>query len=90
MRALSKLHGASLELGGKNPMIVLDDVVPSKAAADAVYACFSSMGQLCVSIERIYVDRAVADGVQRHHLAPAPAFRDRMMPLGPAPQRPTA
>ncbi len=61
LRAMSKLHGASLELGGKNPMIVLDDVVPEKAAADAVYACFSSMGQLCVSIERIYVDRAVAD-----------------------------
>lgn len=60
-RAMSKLHGASLELGGKNPMIVLDDVDPVKAAADAVYSCFSSMGQLCVSIERIYVDRAVAD-----------------------------
>jgi succinate-semialdehyde dehydrogenase/glutarate-semialdehyde dehydrogenase len=60
-RAMAKLHGASLELGGKNPMIVLDDVVPAKAAADAVYSVFSSMGQLCVSIERIYVDRTVAD-----------------------------
>lgn len=39
---------------------MLDDVDPEKAAADAAYACFSSMGQLCVSIERIYVERAVA------------------------------
>ena len=59
-RAAGRLHGASLELGGKNPLIVLDDVDPAKAAANAVYSCFSSMGQLCVSIERIYVDRRVA------------------------------
>jgi acyl-CoA reductase-like NAD-dependent aldehyde dehydrogenase len=61
VRAASRLIGASLELGGKNPLIVLDDVDPAKAAANAVYSCFSSMGQLCVSIERIYVDRTVAD-----------------------------
>ena len=60
-RAASQLTGASLELGGKNPLIVLDDVNPATAAANAVYSCFSSMGQLCVSIERIYVQRAVAD-----------------------------
>ncbi|MDF1479523.1 succinic semialdehyde dehydrogenase [Leifsonia sp. H3M29-4] len=60
-RAIGKLHGASLELGGKNPMIVLDDVDPVKTAADAAYAAFSSMGQLCVSIERIYVERGVAE-----------------------------
>ena len=60
-RAASRLIGSSMELGGKNPMIVLDDVDPEKAAADAVYSCFSSMGQLCVSIERIYVERGVAD-----------------------------
>lgn len=59
-RAARSLTGVSLELGGKNPLLVLDDVKPAKAAADAVYACFSSMGQLCVSIERIYVQRAVA------------------------------
>lgn len=60
-RAASKLTGVSLELGGKNPLIVLDDVNPTKAAANAVYAVISSMGQLCVSIERIYVQSAVAD-----------------------------
>ena len=60
-RAMSTLTGASLELGGKNPLIVLDDVKPATAAANAVYSVFSSMGQLCVSIERIYVARPVAD-----------------------------
>jgi len=60
-RSANLLTGASLELGGKNAMIVLDDVDPAVAARSAVYACFSSMGQLCVSIERIYVMRDVAD-----------------------------
>jgi len=60
-RAAARLIGASLELGGKNPLIVLDDVNPARAAANAVYSCYSSMGQLCVSIERIYVQRSVAE-----------------------------
>ncbi len=59
-KAGRRLVGASLELGGKNAMIVLDDVDPQQAAADAAYACFSAMGQLCVSMERLYVHRAVA------------------------------
>lgn len=59
-RAAERLTAVSLELGGKNPLIVLDDVDPERAAADAVYACFASMGQLCVSIERIIVQRPVA------------------------------
>ncbi len=59
-QAATALIGASLELGGKNPLIVLDDVDPRQAAAGAVYSCFASLGQLCVSIERIYVHQAVA------------------------------
>lgn len=69
MRAAEALRGASLELGGKNPMIVLDDVDPVKAARNAVYACFSSMGQLCVSIERIYVERSIADAFTKEFVA---------------------
>lgn len=64
-RAAGRLIGASLELGGKNPLIVLDDANPAKAAADAVYACFASMGQLCVSIERIYVQESIAEEFTR-------------------------
>lgn len=60
-RAAATLTGVSLELGGKNPLLVLDDADPKKAAATAVYSCFSAMGQLCVSIERIFVHRAIAD-----------------------------
>ncbi|WP_432122034.1 succinic semialdehyde dehydrogenase [Streptomyces sp. S1] len=56
-----RLIGASLELGGKNAMIVLDDADIEKAADGAVAACFPSAGQLCVSIERLYVAESVRD-----------------------------
>ncbi|MFJ8845855.1 succinic semialdehyde dehydrogenase [Streptomyces cyaneofuscatus] len=56
-----RLIGASLELGGKNPMIVLDDADIEKAAEGAVNACFPSAGQLCVSIERLYVAESIRD-----------------------------
>ncbi|QTE29920.1 succinic semialdehyde dehydrogenase [Pengzhenrongella sicca] len=56
-----RLVGASLELGGKNPLYVADDVDVEVAAEGAVRACFASAGQLCVSIERVYVHEAVAD-----------------------------
>jgi len=78
-RAAARLIGASLELGGKNPLLVLDDVEPGAAAADAVYACFASLGQLCVSIERIYVQRAVADSFTRFFVE-----RVRQLTQGPA------
>ena len=53
--APSRLIGCSLELGGKNPLLVLDDADVETAAEGAVRACFSNAGQLCVSTERIYV-----------------------------------
>ncbi|MFG3044953.1 succinic semialdehyde dehydrogenase [Streptomyces sp. NPDC048241] len=56
-----RLIGASLELGGKNAMLVLDDADIEKAADGAVAACFPSAGQLCVSIERLYVAESVHD-----------------------------
>jgi succinate-semialdehyde dehydrogenase/glutarate-semialdehyde dehydrogenase len=58
-RAGARLVGCSLELGGKNPMLVLADADVEKAAKGAVRACFSNAGQLCVGVERIYVDRSV-------------------------------
>ncbi|MFC4032910.1 succinic semialdehyde dehydrogenase [Streptomyces polygonati] len=60
-RAAARLIGASLELGGKNPLLVLRDADLDKAADGAVRACFSSAGQLCISVERLYVDASVAD-----------------------------
>jgi succinate-semialdehyde dehydrogenase/glutarate-semialdehyde dehydrogenase len=78
-RAAARLVGASMELGGKNAMIVLDDVDPVKAAADVANACFTASGQLCVSMERVYVMKGVADAF-------IPAFADRVksMVIGPA------
>ncbi|TFC80598.1 aldehyde dehydrogenase family protein [Cryobacterium cheniae] len=68
-QAAGNLTGVSLELGGNNPLIVLDDADPARAAADAATACFTAMGQLCVSIERIYVQRGVADAFLREFVA---------------------
>jgi succinate-semialdehyde dehydrogenase/glutarate-semialdehyde dehydrogenase len=55
-----RLIGFSAELGGKNPMIVARGADLAKAARAAVRACFSNAGQLCISIERLYVDSTVA------------------------------
>ncbi|QLY28227.1 succinic semialdehyde dehydrogenase [Nocardia huaxiensis] len=64
-----RLIGFSAELGGKNPMIVTKDANLDKAAKAAVRACFSNAGQLCISIERLYVDRSVADAFTEKFVA---------------------
>jgi len=56
-----RLVDCSLELGGKNAMVVLDDADLDRAVEGAVRACFSSSGQLCISIERMYVAESIAD-----------------------------
>jgi len=55
------LTGCSLELGGKNPMLVLADANLDAAVAGAVRGSFSSAGQLCISIERLYVHESLYD-----------------------------
>lgn len=50
-----RLLPAALELGGKNPLLVLADADLDAAVAGAIRGCFASAGQLCLSIERIYV-----------------------------------
>ncbi len=56
-----RLIGCSLELGGKNPILVLRDADLEKAAEGAVRASFSNAGQLCVSMERMFVADQVYD-----------------------------
>lgn len=56
-----RLIGATLELGGLNALYVADDADLAVAAEGAVRACFSSTGQLCVSMERLVVHEAIAD-----------------------------
>lgn len=50
-----RLVGFAAELGGKNPLLVLEDADVERAAAGAAQACFANAGQLCISVERIYV-----------------------------------
>jgi succinate-semialdehyde dehydrogenase/glutarate-semialdehyde dehydrogenase len=70
-----RLIGASLELGGKNPMLVLRDADVERAAEGAVRACFSSSGQLCVSIERMFVADEVYDRFVGRFVARVKAMR---------------
>ena len=80
-QAGERLIGCSLELGGKNPMLVLRDADVHRAAEGAVRACFASAGQLCVSMERLYVADQVYDassppswtGCRSSSSPPAPA-----------------
>ncbi|HZG02131.1 MAG TPA: succinic semialdehyde dehydrogenase [Streptomyces sp.] len=74
-RAAFRLVGCSLELGGKNAMLVLDDADPDRAAAGAVRGAFSSAGQLCISIERLYVHASVADAFLERFTARTRALR---------------
>ncbi|SFC61209.1 succinate-semialdehyde dehydrogenase / glutarate-semialdehyde dehydrogenase [Halobiforma haloterrestris] len=55
-RAGRNLIDCSLELGGKNPMLVLEDADVETAARGAVKGAFTNAGQLCLAPERIYVD----------------------------------
>ncbi len=50
-----------LELGGKDPMIVLDDAHIANAARGAVWGAFANSGQSCSSVERCYVHESVAE-----------------------------
>ncbi|BCL28284.1 succinic semialdehyde dehydrogenase [Streptomyces aurantiacus] len=75
--AAARLVGVSLELGGKNAMLVLEDADVERAAAGAVRACFSSAGQLCISIERLYVHESIAETFLERFAA-----RTRAMRLG--------
>jgi acyl-CoA reductase-like NAD-dependent aldehyde dehydrogenase len=54
-RAARRLTPVSLELGGKDPMIVLEDADVELAAHAAVWGAMFNAGQTCVSVERVYV-----------------------------------
>jgi acyl-CoA reductase-like NAD-dependent aldehyde dehydrogenase len=70
-----RLIGCSLELGGKNPILVLRDADLDRAAEGAVRACFSNAGQLCVSTERMFVADQVYDRFMERFLARVRAMR---------------
>ncbi len=60
-RAARRLIPVSLELGGKDPMIVLEDADVELAAHAAVWGAMFNAGQTCVSVERVYVLEPVYD-----------------------------
>jgi acyl-CoA reductase-like NAD-dependent aldehyde dehydrogenase len=56
-----KLIPSALELGGKDPMIVLADADVNIASSAAVWGGFMNCGETCISVERIYVEASIAD-----------------------------
>ncbi|WP_051341922.1 aldehyde dehydrogenase family protein [Pseudonocardia spinosispora] len=60
-RAGERLIPCSLELGGKDAMIVLADADIERAAGGAVWGAMTNVGQACISVERVYVEAAVYD-----------------------------
>jgi aldehyde dehydrogenase (NAD+) len=67
-QAAEQLIPVELELGGKDAMIVFDDVTIVRAAAGAAWGALTTTGQSCTSVERIYVQRPIYE-----------AFRDELV-----------
>jgi acyl-CoA reductase-like NAD-dependent aldehyde dehydrogenase len=59
--AAKRLLPAVLELGGKDPMIVLEDAPFERTVKGAVWGAFMNCGQVCASVERLYVTEAIAE-----------------------------
>lgn len=71
------LKPSVLELGGKAPLLVLDDADLDAAVDGAIFGAFANSGQICMSTERIVVDESVADAFVARFAARAAA-----LPLG--------
>ncbi|HUG01000.1 MAG TPA: succinic semialdehyde dehydrogenase [Longimicrobiales bacterium] len=54
-RAGERLIGFTMELGGKNSLIVLEDADPERAVSGILRGCFANAGQLCIGLERVLV-----------------------------------
>jgi len=64
-KAAPQMKRVVLEMGGKDPMVVFEDADIEKAAQDAVKFSLSNTGQVCCSIERIYVAESIYDEFQK-------------------------
>ncbi|MFF4837951.1 aldehyde dehydrogenase family protein [Streptomyces sp. NPDC001315] len=64
-----------LELGGKNPIVVLDDADPAYAASGVTVAKFMNAGQICLSVDRVILQRGIADAFVE-------AFLEKVRTLG--------
>ncbi|HET7734750.1 MAG TPA: succinic semialdehyde dehydrogenase [Nocardioidaceae bacterium] len=70
-RAGQNLIDCTLELGGKNPLIVLEDANLDEAVPGAIFGSFLNAGQACMHIERIYVPTKLADEFTRRFVKAA-------------------
>jgi succinate-semialdehyde dehydrogenase / glutarate-semialdehyde dehydrogenase len=73
-RAVERLIPFSLELGGKDAAIVCADVDPRQVAIGLIQGAFENNGQMCISIERAYIEEAVYDKVVEALLKAAPTI----------------
>ncbi len=86
--AAAHIKRVSLELGGQSPFIVCADADIKAAAASAAQRAFSNMGQICISVNRIYVADEVAEAFADELVARAERFKigsglDPDVDLGP-------
>src|SRR3954451_5158755 len=81
-KAAETLTPVSLELGGKDPMIVLSDADLERAANHAVFYSMQNGGQTCISIERVFVEEPVYDEFVAKVVEKAKAIRQGV-PAGP-------
>ncbi|OHV06935.1 aldehyde dehydrogenase family protein [Mycobacterium talmoniae] len=81
-RAGERLIPHSVELGGKDAMIVLDDADLDRATSGAVWGGLWNSGQICVSVERIYVQDKVYDEFVRKLTGKVKGLRQGMDPDG--------
>ena len=86
--AAERLRPAVLELGGKDPMLVLDDADLDRAVEGALWGSFANCGQACAGIERIAVPPGLHDTFVERLAARAAELRighgaDPLVELGP-------
>ncbi|WP_374667878.1 aldehyde dehydrogenase [Ramlibacter sp.] len=77
MTCAKYLKPVVLELGGKAPLVILDDADLDDSVNAAAFGCFANSGQICMSTERIIVDAKVADEFVRKFVTKA-----KSLPLG--------
>ena len=73
-RAGRNLIGACLELGGKNPMIVLEDANLDEVVQGAMFGAFGNTGQICMHIERMYLPASKYDDIKSRLVAATEAL----------------
>ena len=74
-RAGQNLIGACLELGGKNPMIVLPDADLDEVVEGALFGVFGNTGQICMHIERMYVYDSIYDDFKQRFVSATEALK---------------